>query len=516
MSIVTDYQEIPLKTPLDEIPSKVGRVVKGFKSHKTKPLAYRKEQLRNLFYAIYDNTELLYETLQLDLNKSAHESNLSEIAFVLKEILYFINNLDALAKPESGAVDLFMRPATAQVQKHPFGTVLVISPWNYPIMLSVSPVAAALAAGNTVVLKVSELIPNTSRALVMLLQAYLDSDVFVGILGSVPEATLLLSLKFDKILYTGNASVGRIVSKAAATYLTPVILELGGKSPCIVTKHANLRLAARRVIWGKQLNAGQTCVAPDYILVEEPVKAQFLDELRKAYAEFFPGGDKPSPDLSHIVNEHHFTRLKTMLDTTRGTVVVGGHADAASKYMAPTFIDGIDSTDSLMQDEIFGPLIGIMTVQSVDEAIEFIEREHDTPLVLYIFSDDKAEQRHILERTRSGAAGINDPLVHVSLVHVPFGGVGTSGSGAYHGADGFNAFTHRRTVFNQSSVIEPLLAIRYTPHTSGKQKQFAMLGMPKPWFDRKGPVQKSFVQRALDIRVFLVLVILSFILSGWF
>lgn len=512
--MITDYKDIPLETPLNLIPSKVQSVVDGFKSHKTQSLEFRKEQLRNLFYAIYDNIGLLEETMQLDLHKAPHESVLTEISFLLKEIMWFIENLDSLAKPKSASLDIFLRPATAQIQNQPLGTILVISPWNYPVLLSTSPIAAALAAGNTAVLKVSELVPNTSRALVMLLQAYLDPEVFVGITGGVPQTTLLLSLKFDKILYTGNGTVGRIVAKAASVYLTPVILELGGKSPVIITKTADLRLAARRVLWGKQMNSGQTCVAPDYILIEAGVKAKFIEELNIAYKEFFPNElDKTTKDYAHIVNDHHFARLKKLLDSTGGQIVAGGSYDASTRFMAPTFIDNIDASDSLMADEIFGPLVGIISVESVDEAIEFILREHDTPLALYVFSTDKAEQKRIIERTRSGGVGINDPLVHTSLLHAPFGGVGQSGTGAYHGADGFYAFSHKRTVFNQSSVIEPLLAMRYTPFTSAKRKQYSFVGMVKPWFKRKGPVRMGLVKRLSSGYGFIVVILVSLALA---
>lgn len=513
MSYVTDYKDIPLNTPVAEIPGKVQQVVDGFRTHKTRNLSFRKEQLRNLFYAIHDNKDILYDTFKLDLHKAPHEANMSEISFVLNEIIWFIENLDQLAKPEKPGVALFQQPASVKVQSVPFGTVLVISPWNYPVMLSISPVAAAIAAGNTVVLKVSELTPHTSRALIMLLQAHLDPQVFVGITGSVQESTMLLAQKFDKILYTGNGTVGRIVSKAAAIHLTPVILELGGKCPVVITRHADLRLAARRTLWGKFMNAGQTCVAPDYVLVEENVHAAFLEELKKAYKEFAGELDSATDSYAHIVNERHFERLSSILDKTSGTVVVGGERDASKKFIAPTFIDGVESTDSVMEDEIFGPLIGIVKVPSLPAALEFIEREHPTPLALYLFSNNKAEQRLVLDTTRSGGVGINDPLMHVSLVNAPFGGVGASGNGGYHGKDGFQAFSHRRTVFHQASITEPLLNIRYPPYTSGKAKQYNMLSTPSPWFPRKGPVRRSPWNRVLQPKYFLTIILVSFLLS---
>jgi aldehyde dehydrogenase (NAD+) len=513
--IITDYVDIPLNTPIDLISKKVAQVTNGFKSHKTLSLDFRREQLRNLYYAIYDNMDLLKETLKLDLNKSSLEANISELAYLLKEIYYFIENLDRLAEPESVPIEFFMRPAAAKIEKHPLGTVLIISPWNYPVLLSLSPVASAIAAGNTVVLKVSELSPHTSRAIVMLLQAHLDPEIFVGITGAIPESTALLKEKFDKIMYTGNGNVGRVVARAATNNLTPVILELGGKSPAIITKHANLYLAARRLLWGKQMNAGQTCVAPDYILIEESIKDSFIKELKLAYDEFYPSNiDKDTEWYSHIINTKHYNRLKEILNNTKGKIVLGGTTDDSSKFIAPTFIEGITSTDSLMQDEIFGPLIGIITVANVDEAIKFIEREHDTPLALYVFSDNVKEQRDIVSKTRSGAVGINDPMIHVSLMNAPFGGVGQSGYGAYHGKDGFEAFSHRRTVFSQSAIIEPLFGMRYPPYNKNKETQYRLVGMPpKPWFARKGPVRKSLFRKLFTLRNILLLGIARLIMT---
>lgn len=495
---ISSYDDVPENTPLEDIPKKVARCVQGFRSNKTIPLDYRKEQLRNLYYAIADNKEAIHEAMYKDFDRPPFETDLSEVGFVLNEIIWFINKMDELAKPEGVELDLIMKMASAHIYKQPFGTVLIISPWNYPLLLSISPLAAAIAAGNTAVLKFSEMVPNTSRLLIKILESNLDPGVFAGIGGAIPQSTALLKEKFDKIMYTGNGQVGRIIARAAAETLTPVLLELGGKSPTIITKNADLRLAARRLMWGKQVNAGQTCVAPDYILVEESVKPKFIEELKKAYAAFFPDELNKDTPHTHIVSERHFSRLTDMFERTKGKVIVGGHSDPQSRFFAPTFLDGIDASDSTMESEIFGPLVGIITVKNVDEAIEFIIREHDTPLAIYIFSKDKAEQEMIMSRTRSGGVGINDPIMHVTLMHAPFSGFGQSGSGGgYHGKSGFMAFTHSRTVFSQASIVEPLLDVRYPPYTDSKHKQTLTMTFNKPWFSRTGPVKRSFFSRVI-------------------
>lgn len=495
---ISSYTDVPEDTPVEDIPGKVARTVAGFRSHKTIPLEFRKEQLRNLYYGIQDNLDLFYDVLFKDLHKGKLEADTAELAFILKEINYFIDNLDELAKPEKVPIDLTARPASASIYRQPFGTVLVISPWNFPVVLSISPLAAAIAAGNTVVLKCSELTPHTARAMIKVLETYLDPEIFTGVTGAIPQSTALLAEKFDKILYTGNGVVGRIVSKAAAQHLTPVVLELGGKSPVIITKSADLRLAARRVLWGKLVNSGQTCVAPDYILIEASVKPKFTEELLKAYKEYFPVLT-PETSYTHIVSDRHFERLKGILDKSQGTIVVGGQTNAAARFIAPTVLDNVTASDSVMRDEIFGPFIGMITVQNVDEAIDFIVKEHDTPLALYIFSTNKAEQEYILSRTRSGGGGINDPLMHVGLLNAPFGGFGQSGGGGgYHGKAGFDVFTHTRTVFNQSSIIERVLSMRYPPYTKSKEDMAHGFLFGKPWFPRTGPVRRHLLLRLLS------------------
>lgn len=506
---ITGYDDIPEETPIKAIEPLVSRVQRGFKSFKTIPLAYRRDQLRNLYYALYDNQEILYKTLYQDLHKSPQEVDMTETFWVLNEVQWYLKNLEQLAAPESvSGLPLSLRAASAKIHKQPFGSVLIITPWNYPVFLAISPIAAAIAAGNSVIFKPSELSSHTSRALIKILSNALDPETFVGITGSIPQSTELLRLKYDKIIYTGNGVVGRIVSQAAAKHLTPVILELGGKSPVIITKTANLRNAARRVLWGKQINAGQTCVAPDYVLIEESVRQEFIKELKATYNEFnkdllsssSKNDDSSSSSSSvtnsdvenypHIINDRHFARLKSYFDNTNGKVILGGQLDESTKFFPPTIVDGVNGKDSLLKEEIFGPLLGLVSFKGVKEAAEFVITEHDTPLALYIFSNDKTEQQYLLDHIRSGGVAINDTLLHLTIPQAPFGGVGESGSGSYHGKFGFDAFSHSRTVLNQPNFVESLLAVRYPPFTPAKQNRHKFINGPSanPGFPRSGPV----------------------------
>lgn len=492
---ISGYEDIPVDTPVEQIPGLVARARKGATSYKTLPLDFRRGQLRNLYYALYDNLDVLYAALYKDLHKSRYEVDLTETYWVLSEIAWYIKNLDSLAaaEPVTG-LPLALKLAKTVITKQPLGTVLIITPWNYPVFLTVSPIAAAIAAGNTVVYKPSELSEHTSRALVKILSSALDPEVFASVTGGVPQSTALLKNKFDKIMYTGNGVVGRIVARAAAENLTPTLLELGGKSPVVITKTANLRIAARRVLWGKQVNSGQTCVAPDYVLVQESVRADFIAHLKTAYHEFNSELSKSSEDYSHIINDRHFARVKAYLDNTKGTVVLGGNHDAATRFFPPTIVDGIDADDSLLKEEIFGPLLGLVSFGELSEAVAFITREHDTPLALYVFSTDKREQQYVLDRVRCGGACVNDTLMQTSVPHAPFGGVGESGAGGgYHGRHGFDAFSHHRTVLAQPNYIDGLLAVRYPPYGAAKGRQFDFLNGPSasPGFPRVGTVKSA-------------------------
>jgi aldehyde dehydrogenase (NAD+) len=361
-------------------------------------------------------------------------------------------------------------PAKSQLIPEPLGVVLVIAPWNYPIQLLLVPAAGAIAAGNAVVMKPSEVSAATSVVLARLVPKYLDQKAITLVEGGVPETTALLAEHFDHIFYTGNGTVGRIVMAAAANNLTPVTLELGGKSPVIVDESANIRVTARRIAWGKWLNAGQTCVAPDYILVNEKVRQPFLDELGKAITDFFGADPQTSESYGRIVSPRHFDRLKSLMNG--GKVVIGGETNAESRYVAPTVLADVDMSSALMNEEIFGPLLPVLSINSTQQAIDFITaRPH--PLALYVFAENKSVVKEVLAKTTAGGVTVNGTLMHLTSPHLPFGGIGESGMGGYHGKSGVRLFQHMKPVLNRGTKLDPSLA--YPPYTDKKAKLFRKL-----------------------------------------
>ncbi len=341
----------------------------------------------------------------------------------------------------------------------------MIGPWNYPIQLLLSPLVGAIAAGNAAVLKPSELAPASAAALAELVPRYLDTACIRVIEGGVPETEELLAERFDYIFFTGSTRVGRIVMEAAAKHLTPVTLELGGKSPCIVARDADMDVAARRIAWGKLVNAGQTCVAPDYVLVDAAAADSLVHRLEAAIRDFYGDDPRQSPDFARIVSPAHHARLCSFFED--GDVVVGGAADPDDRYVAPTILRNVRPDAKVMQEEIFGPILPVLTVESVDEAIEFVNAR-EKPLALYVFTRDKATSRRVVERTSSGGACINDVVAHLGVPDLPFGGVGESGMGAYHGRHGFETFSHRKAVLDKSTLVDP--ALRYPPYVENKTK----------------------------------------------
>jgi beta-apo-4'-carotenal oxygenase len=349
----------------------------------------------------------------------------------------------------------------------------------------------AIAAGCTVVLKPSENSPHASAVMKFIVEKYLDPESFVVVQGGIDVSQALLDLKWDKIFYTGGATVGAIIAKKAAETLTPVTLELGGKNPAIVTKHADPRLAARRLMWAKSFNAGQVCVSQNYILVDKEILPRFIEEIKKVFKEYFPKGSQSSPDYGRIVNERQFARLKKMLDSSKGRIIVGGTMDETTKYIEPTVVQ-VDSTDdSLLADESFGPLIPILPVSNLDEAIRIANSIDPTPLGLYPFGSKKETDRMLTE-IRSGGASVNDGYFHASIGTLAFGGVGTSGSGAYRGKASFDTFTHRRSITTTPGWLEAFIAIRYPPY-GGKLSQYKFMQDLKPNFDRRGKPTQGLI-----------------------
>jgi aldehyde dehydrogenase (NAD+) len=442
----------------------VARLRASFESGRTRPLDWRRAQLKAMKRMLQEREQELLDALATDLGKPRAEAWATDIGFVIAEIDYILKRLRRWTRPERVHAPLVTKPARARIVREPVGVVLVIAPWNYPVQLLLAPVAGAIAAGNCVVAKPSEVASATSAVLARLLPEYLDPECVAVVEGAVEETTALLEQRFDHILYTGNGRVARVVMEAAAKHLTPVTLELGGKSPVYIDESADLEVAARRVAWGKFLNAGQTCIAPDYVLVSRGLEDRFVELVRRSVFDFYGNEPKDSSDYARIVDDRHFQRLVGLLDS--GTVAVGGEHDAATRYLAPTVLRDVMPESPVMQEEIFGPVLPIVPVNDADEAIAFVNGR-EKPLALYVFADAGVADK-VVNETSSGGASINATMFHVAVPGLPFGGVGPSGMGAYHGRASFDTFSHAKSVLKKSTKPDPDLA--YPPYTERKEK----------------------------------------------
>lgn len=438
----------------------VGNLRETFDTGTTRSLAWRRRQLTALKRMLLDHGADIEQALATDLGKSPTEAQISEIGLILGEIDFALRRLRTWLRPRRVAVPVAFAPARARVVREPLGVVLVIGPWNYPVQLTLVPLVGALAAGNAVLVKPSELAPASSRFLAELLPEYLDPAAVRVVEGGVETTTALLAQRFDHIFFTGNGRVGRIVARAAAEHLTPVTLELGGKSPVFVDDDADLAVAARRIAWGKFLNAGQTCVAPDYVLATPRTAALLIPHLAAAITELYGAEPRTSPDLARIVDEQNVDRLATLLTGT--SPAIGGQVDRAARYIAPTVLDGVDPGHPLMADEIFGPVLPIVHVCGVSDAIRFITAR-DKPLALYVFTQHRSVERRFLRETSSGAVGLGIPAAHLLIPGLPFGGVGPSGTGRYHGRYSIDTFSHHKAVLSKPTNPDTLQLI-YPPH----------------------------------------------------
>ena len=432
-----------------------------FNSLKTRPLQFRKRNLEKLREVIRKNEDFLYEAVYKDFSKSKFDTYTTEISFILKDIEYYLKNLNSLAKPKKVKTNLANQLGKSRIYTDPLGCTLVIGAWNYPYQLSLSPMIAALAAGNTCIVKPSEVAEHTMKAMAKIINENFPKEYLFVVEGGVEEITEILKLKFDKIFFTGSTKVGQIVYEAAAKNLTPVTLELGGKSPAIVTANADFEVAAKRIVWGKFLNAGQTCVAPDYILVDEKVKDSFLDALRAQIIKFDyqPGAEH----YTQIINQRNFERLIRFID--REKVYLGGNYDLQKKYIEPTVLHNINWDDNVMQDEIFGPILPVLTFKNFNEALLKIS-EKEKPLAAYLFTKNPEEKEQFKSKISFGGGCINDVVMHLSNDHLPFGGVGNSGIGNYHGKFGFDTFSHQKSVLERVTWGEP--DIKYPPYSEKK------------------------------------------------
>lgn len=436
---------------------------KFFVEGRTKEISFRKEMLNRLLLGITDYETQFYNALQKDLHKSEYEAYLTEIQMVKSEIKAALKNLKRWSKPERVKTPITHFPASSRIYHEPYGTVLILSPWNYPFQLALAPAVGAIAAGNTVVLKTSKSSSATSAVIRKMVSEYFKEEYFYA----VPEETdydSILKGRYDMIFFTGSERVGKIVMEAASKFVTPVVLELGGKSPCIVEKTANLAVAARRIVWGKFLNAGQTCVAPDYLLVERPVKEKLLP-LLKAEIQNLYGDALKNPDYPRIINEHHFKHLISYLENAKNKI--GGEYDAKSLRIEPTLLPDSDFSVPAMQEEIFGPILPVISFDDLDDVIAALQ-EKPRPLACYLFTENREVSEKVLKALPFGGGCVNDTVMHLANHHLPFGGFGSSGMGNYHGRHSFETFSHQKGVLMSKTFAD--MPFRYPPYTEKKLK----------------------------------------------
>lgn len=436
-----------------------------FDSGSTMDVEYRKQQLIKLRAAVIRYERRIAEALKADLGKSETEGYMCEIGLALEELSYMISHVAKLAAPKKKPTPIVNFHAKSFIVKEPYGCVLIMSPWNYPFLLCIQPLAGAIAAGNCVLIKPSAYSPRTSAVIKEMIAEIFDEAYVAVVEGGREENKALLEERFDYIFFTGGVNVGKQVMEKASRYLTPVTLELGGKSPCIVDKSCNIKRAARRIAFGKYLNCGQTCVAPDYLLIHEDVKEEFLRELFNQITVMFSKEPLTAPDYGKIINEKHFNRILGLIDEKK--VVFGGQSDASRLKIAPTVMDGVTRQDAIMQEEIFGPVLPVITVKTMKEAESFI-KAGEKPLALYIFTEDKGVAKRFMEHVSFGGGCINDTIMHISNPNLPFGGVGASGMGSYHGAKSFETFTHAKSVLKTYNWID--MPLRYQPYTEKTTK----------------------------------------------
>lgn len=443
----------------------IGKQRSFFATGKTRDVGFRLEALKKLQQILNNYEAEIGEALRQDLGKPFLEAYSSEIAYVKEDLHYVMKRLKKWARPQKVSSPMVTWPARSLILPEPYGNALIIAPWNYPFQLTVSPLIGAIAAGNTAILKPSEVTPKTQELLLKLINSAFPAEYVYCVGGGVEESTALLEHKFDFIFFTGSTRVGKIVAEKAARYLTPTCLELGGKSPCIVDKNMDLKTTTRRIAWGKFLNAGQSCVAPDYVLVHQDVYQKFTDELSRTITEFFGTDPHASDSLGRVVNTQHFDRLQKLIDPTK--VVVSSPSVREEKFLAPTVMKDVAWGDKVMEEEIFGPVLPLIPYKNLDEMMRMIQ-SRPKPLALYLFSTDSRVQEKVLNNLSYGGACVNDTMVHLTNPLLPFGGVGDSGMGSYHGKKSFELFSHMKSVMKKPFWGDATM--RYAPYTSLKLK----------------------------------------------
>lgn len=447
---------------IEKTPSIVKSIVNEqrsyFKSGKTKSVSFRIKQLKQLKKAIIAYESRILEALYKDLRKCETEGYLTEVGFVLNDLEEAIAKTKRWAKPKPVGTPLFHQKGESYIYPEPYGVTLIIAPWNYPFQLLLAPLVGAIAAGNCCVLKPSEYAVHTSNVMQEMIAEHFEPGYLTVVEGGVESSKNLLAERFDYIFFTGSTQVGKIVYQAAAKHLTPVTLELGGKSPCIIDKHIHLEYAAKRIVFGKLLNVGQTCIAPDYLLVHKDVKEKLIKEIKKQIVSFYGEDASKSDDYGRIINEKHFDRLCNLLDENK--IIFGGKTDRKDKYIAPTLMDGVTMDDTVMQEEIFGPILPILEFSELEEVIDIVNAG-TKPLALYCFSKRQSRVDKIVHNISSGGVCVNDTIMHIANPNLPFGGVGDSGIGAYHSESSFSTFSHQKSVLHKSFLVD--VPVRYPP-----------------------------------------------------
>jgi aldehyde dehydrogenase (NAD+) len=480
-----------IETDKNDIIQILERIRDGYKRRQMWPAEDKKahalSQLAAFKKLIEDNKQAILDALKSDLNKCECEATSAEYNMVYGDIIEAIRDYDDWCKPQYVAKPFVHMTSDSYMIPEPHGVVLLFGAWNYPFQLVALPLIGAIAAGNAVIIKPSEISPATSNLFHELIPKYLDNDLYAVVTGGVEVAQPLLQERFDYIFYTGSTRVGKIVMKAAAEHLTPVTLELGGKSPVIVADDANINVTARRIMWGKLANSGQTCIAPDYILCSQKIRDQLVDAMRNSVEQFFGKDACQSPDYGRIVSKTHFDRISKLMESTTATNIFNGDKDREKKFISPAVYVDVSSEDPLMQEEIFGPLLPVLTVGSIEEAVQFIN-ERERPLAFYVFTESKSTFDYVASTTSSGSLIQNNTIIYATLNTLPFGGVGHSGIGAYHGKHSFNTFSHYKPVMRLGTKTDFLLNSVYPPYGSSNIKQLNFFQIPssrrwslRPW-----------------------------------
>ncbi|UJR31818.1 hypothetical protein I4U23_019295 [Adineta vaga] len=456
---------ITTETSLDAVETIIKDLRQAFNTGKTKSVAWRRQQLERLFEMCDKDRDTLAAAVHTDFHRPNSETLIFDCASIRNECAHALNNLDEWVRDEKISDAIAYATLDKYIHPEPLGVVLIIGAWNYPFLVTLAPLIGAIAAGNCAILKPSELAPHSAAIMATMVERYLDPSCFRVVLGGADQTQALLKADIDKIFYTGSTTVGKIVMKAAAEKMIPVTLECGGKSPVFVADDANMEICGRRIAWGKAINCGQTCVAPDYVLCSKEAETRLIPHIVKSWQEFYTNNPASSESYCHMVNSRHFDRVKKLINPEK--VVHGGQTDANQNYIAPTIMNNITLDDKVMQEEIFGPILPFVTVHNEQDAIQFINKR-DKPLALYVFTANKNLAKRVIDSTSAGSTCVNDVVFQVAPPSLPFGGVGASGLGAYHGKYSFDAFSHRRTVVYAPNWTEALVGKRNPPYTPKK------------------------------------------------